>query len=49
MIGRSHEKLGELEAAAAAYTKSLGQDAEQAGILFRLGRIKLLLAQLGGR
>jgi tetratricopeptide (TPR) repeat protein len=47
MIGRSHEKLGELEAAAAAYGKSLDQESEQAGILFRLGRIKLKLAQIG--
>lgn len=47
MIGRSHEKLGEIEAAAAAYTKSLSQDEQQAGILFRLGRLKLLLAQIG--
>ncbi|MEE9394340.1 MAG: tetratricopeptide repeat protein [Planctomycetota bacterium] len=46
IIGRCHEKLGELSRAASAYEKSLGQREEQPGILFRLGRLKLRLAQL---
>ncbi|MEZ6197238.1 MAG: tetratricopeptide repeat protein [Planctomycetota bacterium] len=46
VIGRSHEKLGEFGAAGAAYERSLAQDPDQPGVLFRLGRIRLLEAQL---
>lgn len=43
ILGRSHEKLGEVEKARAAYEMSLQLTPQQAGIHFRIGRI--LLAQ----
>lgn len=45
MLGRCHEKLGDLTSARAAYEKSLREDAGQAGVHFRLGRIELKLAE----
>lgn len=45
ILGRCHEKLGDLVAARAAYEKSLRDDAGQAGVHFRLGRIELKLAE----
>ena len=46
VVGRCHEKLGNLGAARAAYEKSLRINGDQAGILFRLGRIELKQAEI---
>ena len=46
MLARSHEKLGDLDAAYRLYDKSLKTTPGQSGVHFRLGRLDLKLSEL---